>query len=177
MEAPPPCSVEDCIKPVVTRGYCTAHYQRVRAFGDPQAWKPVQLRNQRCTVAGCTRQHVAHGYCNGHLLRVEKYGDPRAHEPISRLKTGRFVGRDGYVHIWTGKRYEREHRVVMTRHLGRPLKSHETVHHRNGDRADNRIENLELWLGRHGRGQSLADRIADAVELLREHAPHRLKES
>ena len=73
---------------------------------------------------------------------------------------GEFVRRtpDGYVLLYNPDRSKRasgqvlEHRIVMEDHLGRELTSNETVHHINGDPADNRIENLQLRQGKHGKG-------------------------
>jgi len=71
--------------------------------------------------------------------------------------------------IKTGSTFE--HVAVMARHLGRPIQKHETVHHKNGVRDDNRLENLELWSRSQPAGQRVSDKVAHAKEILETYEP------
>lgn len=68
----------------------------------------------------------------------------------------RYLTDQGYFRISVGNRgarkYEFEHRIIMAGMIGRPMRDGETVHHRNGIRHDNRPENLEFRVGKHGAG-------------------------
>lgn len=91
-------------------------------------------------------------------------------------KVGQYVNPDGYVSVKLRPHHpfyamansaERvfEHRLVMAEFLGRPLTQHETVHHINGDRQDNRLENLQLRNGRHGKGRHLRCRACGSSDI------------
>lgn len=118
--------------------------------------------------------------CNGtpyqpHLSERAKQNSILAHRGKRSFawKGGRIKDKHGYILIWNPDHphcksagYMHEHRLVMSESLGRYLTSKETVHHKNGDRSDNRIENLELWSKSHPAGQRVTDKIEWAIQFL-----------
>jgi transposase len=120
--------------------------------GESQMQIAKALGLQQTTISNVLRQ-----------MGVKTRGAPRRGEKHFSWQGGRHVAPGGYVWIHPSlaedylvphqqQGYIPEHRLVMARALGRPLGPKETVHHINGDKHDNRLENLQLRQGRHGTG-------------------------
>jgi hypothetical protein len=188
------CSVEGCDRPFYGKGYCSGHYQRLKDRGDVRAHVPLgrMPTGGACSVDGCDHPARTKGLCSAHYSRLQKTGDVGASDPIGkhwrpdhpkRRKPGesRQKNSGGYIEVFqpdhpnawaTG--FLLEHRLVMSQHLGRPLADDEIVHHKNGVKTDNRIENLELCLRFQPPSQRVEDLVVWAKEILDRYGARRV---
>lgn len=145
------CSIENCGNMALARTFCSKHYSRWAVTGNPLQTPTGKEhgKRRRCTIDGCDRLWSGHGYCYAHYRRWKRWGDPlKSKRP--NLGKHRYT-KEGYVLLFfpnhpnaNGKGYVLEHRKVMSDYLKRPLLPTEIVHHKNGQRDDNRVKNLQV---------------------------------
>ena len=134
-----------------------------------ESWRKLATNTlDTCKIKRCGCKVLYRSYCSYHYHQKRKYGrilrgkrrKPKGHGCILPQGYKRFIIK-GKAHF--------EHRIVMEKFLGRKLLPKETVHHLNGDKLDNRIENLELWSNSHPYGQRLTDKIKWAKNFLEQY--------
>ena len=172
------CSIEGCEDDSRKRGWCEFHYDRWSRHGDPLAGGPRQaVKNPdplgRCRIEGCENKAVGWHLCSKHYAKLKKYGDPVGGYEVDGHSKQWQLNKDGYVYKFApdsphvGKnKILYQHRLVMAEHLGRLLRGNELVHHMNGNKSDNRIKNLELFVKGHPEGQRPEDLVKWAREII-----------
>lgn len=171
------CRIDGCTYKYKSGGWCHAHYERFRKYGDPLAGGTAHQPNSKtCSADGCDKPSLAKCLCSGHYSLFRKYGDhtKAQYKWHARGKNEWHECSTGY--IWryapgdpnaSANSYVYQHRSVMSEMIGRPLLKNENVHHINGDKKDNRPENLELWVKSQPAGQRVSDLVEWAEQILR----------
>lgn len=157
------CSVDGCEKPIKHSGLCSMHAERKRRTGDPGEARPRRRPHgaapEPCRLDGCSKPAIgySHGLCQMHAWRVRNYGDPHHEQPKQRIR------KDGYRAIWKPDHplaysdgYVLEHRMVV-HDAGIEVPDGHHVHHVNGDKLDNRLENLVVLDGADHTRRHLAE--------------------
>ncbi len=87
-------------------------------------------------------------------------------------KGGVTIDGNGYKKIRIDGKRVSQHRVIYEKHYNIKLLPHQNIHHINGDKLDNRIENLELWDTSQPAGQRIEDKIEYYSKLVLEYRNH-----
>jgi len=136
--------------------YCTFKMRVSRGGMTPEdavATAESLRPGSKSSAVGSTTKHGSHGYVLEKVSRQEAQKYPGALAYKTRPDS-------------TGRSWAYQHRVVWCRAHGRDLYDGENIHHINGNREDNRPENLELWVSAQPAGQRVPDLLAYAREII-----------
>lgn len=160
---------------------CNQEYFKPKNI-NKKRWEKRQFCSRTCSskhyslstkIAVCKKCNIEfdstgidRNYCSKQCRKDQYPERQKTNSP--KYKGGRYITSNGYAMVrlypdnplyghlpYSNKNYVLEHRLVMSQMLGRPMVKGETVHHKNGDKTDNRPENLELRTGNHGRGATI----------------------
>lgn len=151
------------IKPVweiKENSYKIKRWECVCECGNVRQHKAFDLKIGRVKSCGCY---------NKELVKVRMSGE---NSPSWKGGLG-IVNKRGYRTIKHGEhRGKLEHRCIYETHYGIKLLPHQNIHHMNGDKLDNRIENLELWDISQPSGQRVEDKIEYYFKLIMQYKDH-----
>jgi hypothetical protein len=164
------CNVLNCGRLVFASGLCRTHHRWWKAGKRLDGEPRVAKYTGPCIIEGCLRKPRSRKMCTIHYSLWRRLKDIDAvanyQQPIESMDAnGYIVANVCHPENSTGRSILK-HRMIMMNYLGRELVAGETVHHKNGDRSDNRLENLELWSTSQPSGQRVQDKLAWAREII-----------
>lgn len=148
------CRVEGCGKNLLTHNFCSKHYQRNKKYGNPtepyhwlgrpksgkdficETCEKLFYRSPSETIKSKPR------YCSRHCAFKGMKGQLKTITPIKDRKW--FKSAKGYLVTTIRGKWLWQHRWIVEKHIGRSLKKEEIIHHLNGIKTDNRIDNLAV---------------------------------
>lgn len=171
------CRALNCDNAILAGGYCGKHYQRYKKYGnanEPSHWQGRPKSGKDYTCGICNKvfyrriseiQKGSTHYCSRHCAFIGQKGKPKKIKPIEQSNWR--INRKGYLETTRQRKRILQHRLIVENHIKRPLIKGEIIHHLNGIKTDNRLENLALCSDHthHLFIKKLKDRILE-LELL-----------
>ena len=162
--------------------YRMRHCRRCRKLYQPTGsnsrWCSPECKYGTKVCRQCGRTYVPSKGADGSFCSVECNYERSVPTGTTRATGAGYLmvkvpsGTPGTLKAPTMRRWMFQHRYVMQQALGRPLEAHESVHHKNGNKKDNRLENLELWKKRsHGPGIRHGDYHCPGCRGFEQHCP------
>jgi hypothetical protein len=168
------------------QGWCGGHGKQI---SDGRPLVPLRERTSPggdCSVADCDRDAVHDGLCYTHYDR-KRTTQPGWDRPIrEKGADGNGWISNGYKMIYRDGVRRGDHLWIAEKLLGHALRDGENVHHKNGNRADNRTDgpfeltpegkllsgNLEVWSTKQPAGQEIGPKLDWAFELIGDYLPY-----
>ena len=130
----------------------------LKNFADFSAYKRAKFCSRECYLAQHAKKFVTAicAHCHGKFTvnanaPTKQYCTLKCRYAAQKREGASYIGTNGYRYVKVHDRedqvegaYELEHRLVMEEHLGRPLLGRESVHHKDGNKLNNAIDNLEI---------------------------------
>jgi hypothetical protein len=169
------------------RAYRKAHGQDPLFCSRPCGWQDKRLTDDdlsvKCIQCGVLmppqrdpgrkmNRNRLRRICSSECRKAFKLAELERLRPLDEREVSRTVARHGYIRLIFPRTRERdgfeilEHRWIMEQALGRKLLPSETIHHMNGRKTDNRLENLSLRSGNHGPGGDVSAIVKWAHEII-----------
>lgn len=149
----------------------------IEPYYDVNKYNGYKQKKWKCVCeCGKIKNHLTHDITSGKVKSCGCYNRDVARERMTGENNHgwnggrRTKGNRGYIEIrLPNGKYQLEHRYIFEKHYNIKLNKKQNIHHLNGNKKDNRIENLELWDHKQPYGQRVEDKLLYYFQLINDY--------